>query len=245
MGINGTERYDLHCHMLPGVDDGSKSCAETMQMIQASVAQGVCGIVMTPHYYPKETVFHFLERRQKAFNLLLPHLRAAEAQMPAICLGAEVAYHNGLTLNEQLDLLCIGRSRYMLLELPFSKWSPQVLRDVKNLHSERNIIPILAHLERYFKIQDPKVIEELIDSDVLIQMNAEYLLDFWTRSKAKKLLRSRAVQILCSDSHNLTTRPPVLGKAFDQLEKDGMRREAREMVETSREIFLQGMRGIR
>lgn len=243
MERNRRKRCDLHCHMLPGIDDGSKSCEETMQMLRASVQQGIDGIVMTPHYYPKETIAHFLERRQRSFDSLLPYLRAAEEPMPELCLGAEAAYHNGLTLDEHLDWLCIGKSRYLLLELPFSKWSPRVLRDVKTLRSERNIVPVIAHLERYLKIQERRVIDELIDSDVLIQMNAEYLLGFWTRGKAKKMLRSGTVRVMGSDSHNMTTRPPVLGDAFDQLEKDGMEQELREVLATGREIFREGMEG--
>lgn len=235
--------FDLHCHFLPQMDDGCKSVEESAAVLHTSWKQGVQGVIATSHYYPQETVSRFLQRRKAACDRLVAYLRMQPVQIPQVCLGAEVAYHNGLIYEEQLEYLCIGHSRYMLLELPFSKWSPNVLRDVQTMHSVRGITPILAHLERYFKIQEKSHIAALMDSDVLVQMNAEYLLGTWTQHKGKQLLKQRKVQVLGSDCHNMTTRPPRLGQAVEELDRSHMSDLVEEICWTSGEIFRQGMNG--
>lgn len=229
--------YDIHCHVLPGIDDGCSSSEMSISVLRRSMEQGVCAIAATPHYYPKETVDSFLERRQTSYQKLLETLGDGTASLPMICLGAEVAYHPGLINEEQLNQLCIGNSHYMLLELPFSRWSSNVLRDVRTMKSVRGVTPIIAHFERYFKIQEKQTLELLTNANVRIQMNAGYLLDFRRRHKAKKLLKSGIVQILASDCHNITNRPPNLGQAFQYLHKSGMEYIADELSYMSGKIF--------
>lgn len=211
--------YDLHCHCLPGIDDGCKTKEESAQVLRQSLKQGVAAIVATPHYYPKETVSSFLDRRNRSYMMLCRFLKDNHIAHPNLFLGAEVAYHTGLVNEKQLNQLCIGQSKYLLLEMPFSKWSPNVLREVQAMRRTRGIIPIIAHIERYLKIQEKHTIETLIYSDVMIQMNAEYILDFWTQRKAKKMLNNGWIQFLGTDSHNLTSRPPNLGQAVHKLEQ--------------------------
>ena len=209
--------YDLHSHILPGMDDGARTCQESAEMLRRSGEQGVLGMAATPHYYPKEPVTQFLERRAASYQRLREYLEENGLTSPELCLGAEVAYHTGLVYEEQLEQLCLGQSRYLLLELPFARWSPNVLRDVRAFRSMWGIVPVIAHLERYQKLQERRTMEELLDCGVLIQVNAEFLLGFWSRRKAKKLIQRDLVQVLGSDCHNLTSRPPNLGQAVQQL----------------------------
>ena len=133
----------------------------------------------------------------------------------------------------------MGESRYLLLELPFSRWPREVLRDIHAMGSVRGITPILAHIERYFGIQDRDTMEEILDSEALIQMNAEYLLNPRTRRKGRSLLKSGAVQLLGSDCHNMTNRPPNLGEAAAYLEKKGMGETLDRISRLSGEIYRQ------
>lgn len=220
--------YDLHCHLLPGMDDGCKTCEESIAVLRRSVQQGVCGMMATPHYYPVESVERFLQRRQQAFRRLQDVLKKQqmpeqpEQPLPRLCLGAEVAYHPGLVCEEQLRQLCLGQSSYMLLELPFERWSPRVLRDVQTLQRVHGITPVIAHLERYRSIEEKAVLQELLEMDVLIQMNAETFHGLWSGLAARKALKRRRVQVLGSDCHNLTSRPPNLGSTVLQLERSGL-----------------------
>lgn len=175
-----------------------------------------------------------------ACDRLNDYLAGREMQVPQICLGAEVAYHNGLIYDEQLEQLCIGASKYLLLELPFGKWTPNLLRDVQAFQRVRGITPILAHLERYFSCQDKRLISAMMDSDAFIQMNAEFLLDFWKFQKGKRLIRQGFVHVMGTDSHNMTDRTPNLGMAVERLERAGMSGYVNQICQVSGEIFQAG-----
>lgn len=235
------ELFDVHGHFLPGMDDGCKTPEESLQVLQSSYAQGVRRMIATPHYYPVETVSDFLRRRQAACS------RLAEAvwehkDIPRICLGAEVAYRPGLGYLEDLQKLCIGSSRYLLLELPFTRWNRELVRDVRNMCTVAGITPILAHIERYLDNGQMDILEQLLELDVLVQMNASYLLHFSTARKGRQLLKNGTVQLLGSDCHNMTSRPPRLGDAAAYLQKKGMEDILFHISELSAEIFNEAMR---
>ena len=235
--------YDFHCHVLPGMDDGCRSVEESIQVMEESLKQGVCAIMATPHYYPRETVESFIIRRKAAYDRLSEKLNENKIRVPMLNLGAEVAWHNGLIYEERLEELCFGKSDYMLLEMPFTKWSSSVLSDVRKLLNMRNIRVIIAHFERYLKIQDKKMIESLLDMDVMIQMNGEYILGFWTQRKAAKMLRNGVVQLLGSDAHNMVQRLPNLGEACRKMSQMGLGDVLMDIQETSVEIFRESIYG--
>ena len=221
---------DLHNHILPGMDDGCTTVEESLAVLAEAAKQGVFHMIATPHYYAEESVEDFLRRRQAAESIL-------RGQLPEnfrLCVGAEVAWFNGISHCEQLEALCFGKSRYMLLELPFAPWTSNMFRELRNLNHIRGIIPIIAHLERYIPLQNKKTVEQLLSNDVLVQMNAEYLLDFRTVMSARGLLKKGTVQLLGTDCHNLTARPFNLGAA---LKKRGLSREFACAAALSMEIF--------
>lgn len=211
----------MHGHFLPGMDDGCKTPEEAVQLLKRSYAQGVRGMCATPHYYPVETAAAFLERREQAYSRLLEALDG-ETEIPQIFLGAEVAYRPGLGYWEELRKLCLGNSSYLLLEMPFGSWSRETVRDVRNMCSSGGITPIIAHVERYLDIAGKDKLAELLEMDVLVQMNAQFLLRPATRRRGRKMLENGTVQLLGSDCHNLTDRPPNLGQAAAYLTKKEM-----------------------
>lgn len=237
-----TQLYDMHCHLLPGVDDGCRNTEETLAVLQQSAVQGISGIAATSHYYPQESVPDFVRRRNAAVRQLQEALQQNPVQRPRICLGAEVAYYPGLVYEEHLDRLCIGKSGFLLLELPFGPWAPSVIRDVQRLRSALGIVPIIAHLERYMSFQNKRTLEELLDSDVLIQMNAGFILNPKSQRTAKKLLKKNWIQLLGSDCHNPTSRPQNLAAAYAKLEEWGMEDIAEELRENGRNIFCRSLR---
>lgn len=210
---------DMHSHILPGMDDGSKDSAMSVNMLRMAADQGVEHILATPHYYPVESVRDFLQRRAQAARQLQSAMSAASEQLPRVYLAAEVAYRPGIGYEEDLKRLCIGDSEFMLLELPFAPWGPEVLRDIRNMTCTKGITPVLAHLERYLRLQKKKVLQEVLQQGVLVQLNAEAVLQRQTRRAALKLLKSGTVHMLGSDCHNLTGRPPNLGNSVQQLQQ--------------------------
>lgn len=227
---------DLHCHVLPGIDDGCQTCEESVQVLKAAAAQGVYGMIATPHYYPKESVRAFLQRRDKALEQLHRKLVQSNEALPRLCYGAEVAYHTGLACEEDLELLCMGASRYMLLELPFSEWAPSVLRDIHEI-SGRGITPIIAHVERYLRFQTARTAQELFEADVLIQVNAGALEGTVKGHSIRKLLKNGQIDVLSSDCHDLRKRPPNLGAIAAEFAKGRFRDEIETIRRRNNKIF--------
>lgn len=233
------EICDLHGHFLPGMDDGSASVSESISMLELAAGQGVRQMFATPHYYSVETVDQFLSRRAQSMELLQQAMAGSQDRLPRILPGAEVCYRPGIGNAESLEKLCLGNSKYILLELPFEPWNPGLFRDISSIANVRGLIPVIAHVERYLHMQEKKYIRRLFEQDVVFQMNASALLRWPSRLAAKGLVQSGNVHLLGSDCHNMTTRKPNMGPAMDYLQKAKMEQFLREAADFSMEIFEQ------
>ena len=238
---NQTRITDLHSHFLPGIDDGCKNCKESVTLLFNSLQQGIYQMAATPHYYPTESVASFLERRREAYEKLMRYAKALDLVLPQIILGAEVAYRMGIAREPELPRLCYGKSRYILIEMPFKAWPTHVLDEVEEMILVRGLKPVIAHLERYDKYQDKKTLQRLFDMNVLIQMNAEHYLDEESRRRAVKSLKKGQIQVIGSDAHNNTGRPQNLGEAIQGLYGSGLEKEANEILSINRRIFEAGV----
>ena len=208
---------DWHNHLLPEMDDGSHSVAESITMLQAQASQGVTLVVATPHFYPNdESVASFLERRAHSYDKLMEQWSES---MPAIRLGAEVQYYPGISRMDELKSLRIQDSKLLLLEMPMSRWTETVIRELIDLSGKNGICLMLAHIDRYLHLQTAGVWERLLDHGILMQTNASFFNSRLTRRKALTLLGRGYVHFLGSDCHNMTTRPPQVGKAYDVIRK--------------------------
>lgn len=232
---------DIHAHFLPGMDDGCKTVEESICFLECSYEQGVRKLFATPHYYPVESVEAFTERRLSSAEQLRNALNEQNREMPEYLLGAEVAYHPGLGQEQNLKKLCLGNSRYLLLEMPFQQWSGEMLRTVRNI-CLAGYTPVIAHVERYWKLQSSQTLARLLELDVLVQMNAAQLLRFPGAGLGRRLLKEQVVQLLGSDSHNLTTRPQNLALAAQSLEKHKMHMQLAEVCDLSGQLFAEGKR---
>ena len=230
---------DIHGHFLPGMDDGCKTVEETTRLLELCVEQGVEHLVATPHYYPVETVRSFLDRREASWQAL----RQCGKPLPEILLGAEVAYRAGISQQPDVEKLCIGDSRFLLLEMPSSRWNEVELRDLRSFLSVRRITPILAHIERYLTYQRRETLEQILDMGVLFQMSGEYLLGRFGGFAGRRLIRRGMAHFLGSDCHNLTSRRPNLGQAVKVLEKHGMKK-ALETLQKNSDFLLREAREI-
>lgn len=211
---------DMHSHILPNMDDGSKSPEMSVEMLKESTAQGVSTVLSTSHFYIKsDTVSSFLERRAHAAEKLNSAIEGQE-NIPDIYYGAEVYYFNGISDYEGIERLSINNTKYILLEMPFNKWNSRVFQEVDDIIYNRKLIPIIAHLERFTGFQKgTDNIERLLSMRVIAQMNGENLLGMFTRGKALKWLENGTVKLLGSDMHNTESRPQTLGRAAEIINK--------------------------
>lgn len=229
---------DIHSHILPEIDDGSKSLEMSLQMLKESYNQNVDVVVATPHFYIKnDTIDSFLEKRNEAYNKLMNFVKD-EKNIPDIYLGAEVYYFNGISKMENIEKLSINNSRYLLLEMPFNKWNSRVFQEIDDLIYNCKLIPIIAHLERFVGFQKgTDNIEHLLSMKVIPQMNGENLLRFFTKSKALKWIESGVIRLLGSDMHNMDKRPPNMGNACDVIAKKLGNEPIEDMIKLSKEII--------
>ncbi len=213
----GMQMVDFHSHILPSIDDGSASVEESLKMLEILREQGVDTVVATPHFDANAvSVQRFLSQRGDAYAALQTQRNGA---VPSIRLGAEVLFYSGITRWENLDALCIEGTRVMLLEMPLSRWTTSVVREVLELSNTKGITVVLAHIERYLKLQRPAVIQELLLHGIYMQVNASFFIERKTRRKAMKMLRLQQVHLLGSDCHGATARPPRIGEAVTILRK--------------------------
>lgn len=204
---------DFHSHILPGVDDGSKNLAESQQMMEASFNQGVELIVATPHFYPwLEKPEDFLSRRASAIKALAPP--------PAkIRVGAEVAYYDGIVYSEDIELLKISDTDFILIEMPMTVWTKRMLDSLHAIENRTKLKVVIAHLDRYLRLQKRTDNVDYVCENFFIQVNADYFINRGSQRKAMKLIKENRVDFIGSDCHNLTTRPPNLGEAYQNIEK--------------------------
>ena len=124
-----------------------------------------------------------------------------------------------------------------LLEMPFEPWPESVFRELNGIKA-RGLHPIIAHLERYLQLQKKTDnIERLMDSDVLIQCNAEFFLQGFKSRKAFSLLKEDRIHLLGSDCHNLTSRPPNIGAALALVEKKTGRDAVERIMHRSKKVL--------
>ena len=229
---------DLHSHILPGMDDGYKTPDRSIEALKLSYSQGVRGIFATPHYYPVESVESFLARRRQAWEDLQAEIaKQGAADIPQIVLGAEVAFRPGISTVKGIEKLCLGNSRYLLLELPFRPWGREELRQVNNFSCVMGITPVLAHYERYRTLQSKEMYAQMARLDVLIQRNAESFDGFFGQRRACREVKSGRCHLLGSDCHNLSSRKPNLTMATQCLRRRGFEKELASIMENGWEIF--------
>ncbi len=233
--------YDFHSHILPGIDDGASDIGTSLQMLEAEMKNGVSSIVATPHFYLSEqTMDEFLSRRSEAFEQLRMNMTE---DMPEITCGAEVLYTPSLA-NEDLKKLCIGNTRYMMIELPYQRLSDSFIRSFKSFLNEisHDITPILAHAERYLSFTDEESIYEIMDSDMLVQLNCGSFKPFSPKLKFMYgLIKNGSAHLLGTDCHNMTSRQPNMDMARKAIERKFSKAVFAEFMDNA-EAVLSGKR---
>ena len=201
---------EIHCHILPGVDDGSKDVETSVKMLRRLALQGAETVVLTPHYYSDSiSLADFAARRDAAFAKLQA---ALPPDSPRLLLGAEVYVSHYLMNNADLSPICITGTHCALLEHNFGDdFGTETLERITALTCDHGIRPILAHIERYKALMEhPGLIVQLRDMGCATQVNISSFAgaSFGVRRKLLKYLDNGRIDLIGSDCHNLGTRPP-------------------------------------
>jgi protein-tyrosine phosphatase len=233
---------DMHCHILPGMDDGPGSIEEAVEMARIAVGDGITDIIATPHTH--DGVYMQEPERVAA---------AAEAlQLELERRGIPLRIHPGMEVHFHLDMLkhldkgelltLAGGTEYLLLELPFQQ-IPSYATDFIHSLLHAGITPIIAHPERNaILLEKREVLAEWIEMGALAQLTAESLTGrFGKRLKvaAKEMVRQRLVQLIASDAHDPIRRRPFLSEAYHLIAKIDSP-EAADLFRANAEAVLRG-----
>ena len=210
---------DIHCHLLPKMDDGSNSWEDTLEMCRLAAKDGVTDIIATPHF-GKAFFQSSLEDIRKTVRLLNSHLENQRIPL-RVHPGADVSLEAGIldwARQGRLPTLADG-NRYFLLESPDGVRAEGLDRMIFDLRS-LGLTPIITHPERMSAGDDWDWLERLLEMGCLCQITAMSLTGGFgrqARQSALRLLRKGLVHLVASDAHSPRDRPPLLGQAREAL----------------------------
>lgn len=211
--------FDIHSHILHGVDDGAKNLNESISLLENMYSQGITDVLLTPHFYPHiDTLDKFLNKTPKKFDQLKKECE--NKKVPNIYLGSEVFYYSGISKASCLEKLTLSSSRYILIEPSFSQLGIGFQKELLYFRDTLGITPIIAHIERYRKeIGYNKLLKFVKENNILVQVNAASFLSFRHWFTIKNLVKKDIITFVGSDTHSLEHRPPLLSDALIKIEK--------------------------
>ncbi len=208
---------DFHSHILPGIDDGAKDADEAKAILDASAAMGIDRMVATPHFRATESKLEdFLRERTTAVDRLLS-IYDKETH-PRIYLGAEVDYFYGIGSAKDIAKLTVDGTKYILIEMPYTAWNDGMLREIEDIRTKLKLCPIIAHMERYLKLQSSSILRKVYIMGIDLQFNSTFLTDSNNKKIIKKLIKQKTIHLIGSDCHNMKARPQNLMDAVAALE---------------------------
>ncbi|KRM41192.1 tyrosine-protein phosphatase [Lentilactobacillus parafarraginis] len=214
---------DLHCHLLPGVDDGSKSMDISLKLATDAVKDGIDYALLTPHHMNGVYLNHkrAVIQQTQEFQMELDRHKIPLKVFP----GQEVRINGDLlTALDQDDILFADESgRYLMLEFPDDDVPSYTSNMVYEL-MQRGIIPIIVHPERNTRIMKrPDILYELLSRGCLSQITAgSYVGAFGHKVQkfSKQLIQAGQAYVFASDAHNLPNRKYEMTKAFAKLNRE-------------------------
>lgn len=226
---------DLHCHILPGLDDGARDMDHAIAMARISLEEGVTSIVATPHLFKGGFEYGDLGVIEDRRRDLVSALGAAGIPVE-IRGGAEVHISHNLAdeIRRHREILTVAGSAYMLLEFP----SDHVFSGVKDLLFElmsERVVPVIVHPERNTVFaQSPGLLFELVAMGALAQVNGSSVLGrngSQAAESARLFLESGLIHFIASDGHNTRTMSPRLAEAVRKAAEIVGEEQARAFAE--------------
>lgn len=207
---------DIHCHILPDVDDGARTMEEAIEMARAAVEDGIQTVVATPHHYNG----HYINERQEiqaAVSTLRAELAERSIPLQVLC-GQEIRlYERMLDDYDSSKLQLLHDSDYLLVEFP-SHGIPSFADEIFHELHLLGKIPIIAHPERNKAIaEDPDKLLAFISNGALAQVTSHSVsggLGRKLQQQSLELCRRNLIHFVSSDAHNNRNRPFMLSEAY-------------------------------
>lgn len=205
---------DIHIHAIYGVDDGAKTESEMQYMVDASYADGVRTMCVTPHYHPG----FFGDNRKDidtAFSALVQYTGRKYPDLE-ICMGSELRYSPGCVswLNSG-QCRTLNGTQYVLVDFPEKAERQLIIGGLEYLLSA-GYRPVLAHAERYKRL-DSKDVRVLRADGIIVQIDTQSVFGNFgigAQRRCKRLLSEGLADIAATDAHNTTERPPTVSNFY-------------------------------
>ncbi|MFP5108570.1 tyrosine-protein phosphatase [Neobacillus sp. C211] len=211
---------DVHCHILPSIDDGARDLSESIEMAKKAVEQGIHTIVATPHHLnnryenPKQTIID----RVKELNKILLDEKIDLNVLP----GQETRIYGEMAEGyERGEILPIDNTQYVLVEFSSShvpRYTEKLFYDLQT----KGLIPVIVHPERNQEIiERPERLYQLVEKGALTQVTAASVCgDFGKKIKtfSLKLIEANLTHFIASDAHNTSNRTFKMKEAFDIIQ---------------------------
>lgn len=211
--------YDIHCHIIPCVDDGSGSIIDSVEMASLAAETGVKAIIATPHCnVPGVFENYWTDSFDQKLQTLNTEISKRKIDIK-IYPGQEIfSYDDVLSKLRKGDLITLNNSRYVLLEFDFKTQEAEAFSVVEELVSF-GYVPIVAHPERYaFAFENSASVLELKNYGALIQLNAQSIIGGFGRYPklvSEYILKNELADFVASDAHSQYTRTPDMSEAHE------------------------------
>jgi protein-tyrosine phosphatase len=213
---------DIHCHILPGVDDGAQTVEDSIALAQEAVDNGITTIIATPHHRNGIYTNEKLNVLQKVDEL---QMKLDERNISLKILPGQEVHVYGEILEDlsNKQLLTLNHTqKYILLELPYDhipRFMDQLIFDIQML----GIVPIIPHPERNAKLREhPELLYKMVKRGALSQVTAASLLGKFGKEPQKfslQCIEHHMCHLIASDAHRAGKRGVILREAYDAIEK--------------------------
>ncbi|MEW5595569.1 CpsB/CapC family capsule biosynthesis tyrosine phosphatase [Peribacillus frigoritolerans] len=213
---------DIHCHIIPGVDDGSEDMKESLNMARKAVEAGITHLFATPHHLNEKYVNVKNDIIDRAVRL---NESLKQNNIPlTIHLGQEVRIHRNIfTSLDKAEILTLDdNGKYLLLELPSGR-VPTYTQEVIYELLLKGITPIIVHPERNKElIENQKLLFELVQEGALTQLTSGSIIGLFgknIKSFSKKIIEHNLAHFIATDAHNVNSRGFTLQEAYETVTK--------------------------
>ncbi len=203
---------DFHTHILPEIDDGAKNSEASVSLLNFLSELGMNQVFLSSHFYPgDESLDSFVQRRNKSCKILASVLESTKIKVPKLHLSSEVYLEPIIFNYSDLSPLTLDMGgKFMLTELLYEDaltYSTETM--LRQLIYSHNIVPILAHIDRYPFLMKEKNLYNLLEMGCVAQMNLSSLTDFFRRKKLLKYLEKGYIGVIGSDIHNINQKDRI------------------------------------
>lgn len=231
---------DLHCHILPGLDDGAQTLEDSIQMAEMAVEEGITHILATPHHMKRDWINEKKVVIQKVKELQ-SELDSRQIDL-TIFPGQEVSLYGELLkdIEDNKILFTDEEHNYVLIEFPTSSIPTYAKRLFYELQLKGKT-PVIVHPERNHQIlEHPNQLKDFIDKGALAQLTAaSYTGGFGKKIEkfSKQLIEANLVHFIASDAHNTGNRSFHMKEAYDLLAKEYGRSKRNAFHQTTKDLL--------